>query len=91
MNLRPKPLGRLRPRRHRLLPVVAAGLLCCGASLLAQPDKKPAGKPESASPQAQPRSVAAAASAALVTSGSDGDGDGGSNYCGGGFISGDKR
>ena len=80
MNLRPKPLGRLRPRRHRLLPVVAAGLLCCGASLLlAQPDKKPAGKPESASSQAQAHTVAAAAAgsasapaAAASASGSSG-------------------
>ena len=70
MNLRPKPLGRLRPRRHRLLPVVAAGLLCCGASLLAQPDKKPAGKPESASSQAQAHTVAAAAAGSAADSAS---------------------
>lgn len=70
MNLQPNPSGLPCPGSHRLLPLVAAVLLCCGASLGAQPagksDGKPAGMPVTAAPPPAATAVATAATAATA-------------------------
>ena len=75
MNLRSPPPGRSSPRRHRLLPLVGAVLLCCGASLEAQPTAKPdsppdskrAGMPVTAAPPLATATTTATATAAAST------------------------